>query len=520
MSLVDYPGVLLLLKFKSVTYKTTVGSGRAGGVGSSGSVARVATFPSSRSSDRSGCLHASILRHDERHRHRSYKDRRAVRRHDDRSGYPPVKQPQQLPFAGQNIYTDGRHDLGPASSRRAQLRRLDSARVHDDASSWGVATTAPYGHDGRSTTSPRSSAARRARRKPRDAAREAAGRSPGLHARVPGHRLQSLSRPMTCRNSTTTRPSSQYGHGSIRRWSSSTIRADPRSSAALRRWRAEAAMSEVEPSPPALMAGACLFRLGGAPASRALRRRRRRGRTCRPAHDTGSTCSPFVASVRSTVSGSGSRERRAVCWSVVVISHCAGLHQLQHDVTDRQRVDVVFVVGIEAVDDDVRTESVHRELREGVPASLAFKSSSRSPDHQQADSCRCRGRWSRRLFPQSGFHRRGRNVEPHEPTMTEVRGQRVGGGVATVVTARAPHDDIANGPRSSGTPARSPGTCSCIRPFTASVATSASQQVTLRDEATARVDDHPFAPPRTPRTASPSGVTSAPAASPRQLATG
>jgi mono/diheme cytochrome c family protein len=68
---------------------------------------------------------------------------------DDRSGYPPVKQPKLQPFLVTNIFTDfKRHDLGP----NFYERNYDGSmrREFMTAPLWGVGTTLPYGHDGRS----------------------------------------------------------------------------------------------------------------------------------------------------------------------------------------------------------------------------------------------------------------------------------------------------------------------------------------------------------------------------------
>lgn len=70
---------------------------------------------------------------------------------DDGSGFPPLKRPAGQPFVVGNIFTDfKRHDLGPNFHERnydGTLRRelLTTAL-------WGVGSTAPYGHDGRSMT--------------------------------------------------------------------------------------------------------------------------------------------------------------------------------------------------------------------------------------------------------------------------------------------------------------------------------------------------------------------------------
>lgn len=68
---------------------------------------------------------------------------------NDGSGHPPLKEPQGNSFVVRNIFTDfKRHDLGPnfhelnydGSIRRQMLT----------TALWGVGSTAPYGHDGRS----------------------------------------------------------------------------------------------------------------------------------------------------------------------------------------------------------------------------------------------------------------------------------------------------------------------------------------------------------------------------------
>ncbi len=68
---------------------------------------------------------------------------------DDRSGHPPVKQPKLQPFMVKSIFTDfKRHDVGPGFYER----NYDGSMRREFMTTplWGVATTAPYGHDGRS----------------------------------------------------------------------------------------------------------------------------------------------------------------------------------------------------------------------------------------------------------------------------------------------------------------------------------------------------------------------------------
>ncbi len=69
----------------------------------------------------------------------------------DSSGFPPVKQPGTKPFPVRDIFTDfKRHDLGP----NFYERNYDGSMVKEFLTTplWGVGTTGPYGHDGRSMT--------------------------------------------------------------------------------------------------------------------------------------------------------------------------------------------------------------------------------------------------------------------------------------------------------------------------------------------------------------------------------
>ncbi len=70
---------------------------------------------------------------------------------DDGSGYPPLKVPQGNPFLVKNIFTDfKRHDLGPNFYERNYDGTLQ--KVFLTRPLWGVGSTGPYGHDGRSMT--------------------------------------------------------------------------------------------------------------------------------------------------------------------------------------------------------------------------------------------------------------------------------------------------------------------------------------------------------------------------------
>jgi CxxC motif-containing protein (DUF1111 family) len=72
---------------------------------------------------------------------------------DDRSGLPPLKLPNLQPFLVRNIFADfKRHDLGANFYERnwdGTLQKLFLTRPL-----WGVGTSAPHGHDGRSISVP------------------------------------------------------------------------------------------------------------------------------------------------------------------------------------------------------------------------------------------------------------------------------------------------------------------------------------------------------------------------------
>lgn len=70
---------------------------------------------------------------------------------DDGSGHPPLQQPLRRPFRVKGFFADlKRHDLGP----NFWERNFDGTLQKDFMTEplWGVGTTAPYGHDGRSPT--------------------------------------------------------------------------------------------------------------------------------------------------------------------------------------------------------------------------------------------------------------------------------------------------------------------------------------------------------------------------------
>ena len=70
---------------------------------------------------------------------------------DDHSGHPTVKQPAGTAFTVRDIFTDfKRHDLGAYFAER----NFDGSRSREFMTEplWGVGSTEPYGHDGRSIT--------------------------------------------------------------------------------------------------------------------------------------------------------------------------------------------------------------------------------------------------------------------------------------------------------------------------------------------------------------------------------
>jgi len=68
---------------------------------------------------------------------------------EDGSGFPAVKAPRRGPFLVRDIFTDfKRHDVGPGFYERNYDGSLRKEFL--TTALWGVATTAPYGHDGRS----------------------------------------------------------------------------------------------------------------------------------------------------------------------------------------------------------------------------------------------------------------------------------------------------------------------------------------------------------------------------------
>lgn len=68
---------------------------------------------------------------------------------DDGSGYPTIKRPLQNSFVARSFFADmKRHDLGPAFHERNYDGTITKEFMTEPL--WGVGSTAPYGHDGRS----------------------------------------------------------------------------------------------------------------------------------------------------------------------------------------------------------------------------------------------------------------------------------------------------------------------------------------------------------------------------------
>ena len=68
---------------------------------------------------------------------------------DDGSGFPTLKGPANQPFLVKNIFTDfKRHNLGSNFYERNYDGTINQKFLTTPL--WGVGTTAPYGHDGRS----------------------------------------------------------------------------------------------------------------------------------------------------------------------------------------------------------------------------------------------------------------------------------------------------------------------------------------------------------------------------------
>jgi CxxC motif-containing protein (DUF1111 family) len=74
-----------------------------------------------------------------------------IRSIDDGTGLPTLKQPAGNPFVVRNIFTDlKRHDVGAKFYERNWDGTMQNQFVTRPL--WGVGSTSPYGHDGRSMT--------------------------------------------------------------------------------------------------------------------------------------------------------------------------------------------------------------------------------------------------------------------------------------------------------------------------------------------------------------------------------
>jgi hypothetical protein len=72
-----------------------------------------------------------------------------VSEQDDGSGHPTIKRPQQRQFVVRNFFADmKRHDLGPNFHERNYNGSIEKLFMTEPL--WGVGSTPPYGHDGRS----------------------------------------------------------------------------------------------------------------------------------------------------------------------------------------------------------------------------------------------------------------------------------------------------------------------------------------------------------------------------------
>jgi hypothetical protein len=68
---------------------------------------------------------------------------------NDGSGFPTLKLPSQQSFVVRNFFADmKRHDLGPNFHERNYDGTMQTLFITEPL--WGVGSTAPYGHDGRS----------------------------------------------------------------------------------------------------------------------------------------------------------------------------------------------------------------------------------------------------------------------------------------------------------------------------------------------------------------------------------
>jgi mono/diheme cytochrome c family protein len=137
----------------------------------------------------------------------------------DNSGFPAIRPPNGAPFLVKNIFTDfKRHDLGPNFYERNYDGTLRTEFLTTPL--WGVGSTAPYGHDGRSINL--MEVIMRHGGEARDA-REAFARLPGLSQTALIEFLNSLVLFPPDDTASTLDPGNrgaanfpQFGHGSIK----------------------------------------------------------------------------------------------------------------------------------------------------------------------------------------------------------------------------------------------------------------------------------------------------------------
>ena len=150
VSLVDYLEFYLLNYFKPATYRITqnVTRGRVlfDRIGCTG--CHVADLPLAR--DRRVADVETVYDAERGHFNRLFATAKPLfRAVNDGTVHPPLKQANLEAFEVRNIYTDfKRHDLGPNFHERNYDGTIQ--REFMTTPLWGVGTTAPYGHDGRS----------------------------------------------------------------------------------------------------------------------------------------------------------------------------------------------------------------------------------------------------------------------------------------------------------------------------------------------------------------------------------
>jgi len=154
VSLVDYLEFYLLNYFKPATYKITNNVKRGGvlfdRIGCTG--CHVADLPLAR--DRRVADVETVYDAERGHFNRLFATAKPLfRAVSDGTTHPPLKQPNLEAFTVRGIFTDfKRHDLGPNFHERNYDGSIQ--REFMTMPLWGVGTTAPYGHDGRSINLP------------------------------------------------------------------------------------------------------------------------------------------------------------------------------------------------------------------------------------------------------------------------------------------------------------------------------------------------------------------------------